>query len=85
MMDLQIKRDGRGVPLPLPEQPIEDINIEGFYPIIINVAPVSVPMLLGLSDAESPTGSAKQERENGDLSAVLDKSAAFREKLALAN
>ncbi|MCK5580821.1 MAG: HD domain-containing protein [Candidatus Omnitrophica bacterium] len=46
---LQIKRDGNGVPLPLPQQPIHNMNIEGFLPVIINITPVpSIPMLLGI-------------------------------------
>ena len=46
-LNLQIKRDGRGVALPLGQQPLEAINIQGFIPIIINVTPANVPMLLG--------------------------------------
>ena len=48
MMSLQIKRDGAGIPLPVFDQPIESFNIDGFAPVIINVAPVTnLPMLLG--------------------------------------
>ncbi|MBU4332828.1 MAG: hypothetical protein KKD07_00125 [Candidatus Omnitrophica bacterium] len=48
MLDLQIKRNSAGIPLPLAEQPIYDLNIEGFVPVIINVTPVSnILMLLG--------------------------------------
>lgn len=47
MLNLQIRRDGNGVPLPIYEQPIEYLNIEGFTPVIINISPVTVPMLLG--------------------------------------
>ncbi|MFA5087695.1 MAG: hypothetical protein WC552_01520 [Candidatus Omnitrophota bacterium] len=46
MLDLQIKRDGNGVPLPATQQPIQDLRIDGFLPVIINVAPVTVPALL---------------------------------------
>ena len=49
LMDLQIKRDGNGVPLPFNLQPAEIMNIEGLLPVIINVTPVlNVPLLLGL-------------------------------------
>jgi len=48
LLDLQIKRDGHGVPLPLEFQPVENMNIEGIFPVIINIMPVTVPMLLGL-------------------------------------
>jgi hypothetical protein len=47
MLEMQIKRDGNGLVLPVSEQPILNMNIEGLVPIIINVLPVTVPMLLG--------------------------------------
>ncbi len=49
-MNLQVKRDGKGVPLPVPQQNLEQINIEGLYPVIINMMPVNaqtLPVLLG--------------------------------------
>jgi phosphoglycerate kinase len=50
LLDLQIRRDGNGAPLPVSEQPFETMRIEGFVPVIINVAPISnLPMLLGLN------------------------------------
>jgi len=52
LLDLQVKRDGNGVPLPLPQQPIQDMNIEGFFPVIINVAPVTPSMILGEMGAD---------------------------------
>ena len=49
LFDLQIKRDGNGVPLPLPLQPIENMHIDGFLPVIINIVPITnLPLLLGL-------------------------------------
>jgi len=52
-LDLQIKRDGSGVPLPLLQQPIENMHIEGFVPVIINVTPImNLPMLLGVTFPE---------------------------------
>ncbi|MCD4780671.1 MAG: UTP--glucose-1-phosphate uridylyltransferase [Candidatus Omnitrophica bacterium] len=54
LLDLQIKRDGNGFPLPLEQQPIDNMQIEGFLPVIINVTPInSLPLLLGLSDEET--------------------------------
>jgi len=51
LLDLQIKRDGNGVPLPVFDQPMDRLmNIQGFLPVIINVTPVNVPLLLGLAD-----------------------------------
>ncbi len=47
LFDLQIKRDEQGVPLPLPMQPIQNMNIDGFLPVIINVTPVTdLPILI---------------------------------------
>lgn len=48
LLDLQIKRDDLGVPLPFEQQQLDTIKIEGFIPVIINVTPVTnVPLLLG--------------------------------------
>jgi len=48
LLDLQIKRDSNGVPLPLPQQPIHEMKIDGFLPIIINITPVTnIPLLIG--------------------------------------
>lgn len=59
LIDLQIKRDGNGVPLPVNLQPIYNMEIDGFIPIIINVTPVlNLPMLLGLADVDLPVDSA---------------------------
>jgi len=58
LMDLNIRRDGRGVPLPVEFQPMEAINIDGFIPIIINITPVNLPMLLGLVDEDTPFDAA---------------------------
>ncbi|MCB9758009.1 MAG: hypothetical protein H6753_06280 [Candidatus Omnitrophica bacterium] len=49
-MDLQIKRDGKGVPLPLLQQNLELINIPGLFPVIINIMPINaqnLPIFLG--------------------------------------
>jgi NAD+ synthase (glutamine-hydrolysing) len=51
-LDLQIRRDENGIPLPLLQQPIRDMHIEGFYPVILNITPMSVPVLLGVADTE---------------------------------
>ncbi len=44
-LNLQIKRDGHGVPLPLLQQDIENININGLYPVILNILPVNTQTL----------------------------------------
>lgn len=49
LLNLQIKRDGEGVPLPLFQQPIHNMHIDGFLPVIIQITPISVsPLFLGL-------------------------------------
>jgi triosephosphate isomerase len=56
LLDLKIKRDEKGIPLPLNMQPVDTIErqIQGIIPVIINVVPVrSVPMLLGISEQEA--------------------------------
>jgi len=51
LLDMQIKRDGNGIPLPVNQQPIYDLKIDGFLPVIINITPViNLPLLLGLTD-----------------------------------
>ncbi len=69
-LDLQIRRDDNGVPLPLFEQPIENMHIEGFFPVIINIQPVTnLPMLLGLTDEGAPSGVGYNKEEGiGELS-----------------
>jgi hypothetical protein len=49
-LDLQIKRDGNGIPLPISQQPIEAMNIQGFSFQIMGVTPV--PSLFSLSGLE---------------------------------
>ncbi len=65
LLDLQIKRDGNGVPLPLPQQPIETMRIDGFVPIIINITPIpNLPQFLGLdlpSQEDEPTRLSYQQ------------------------
>jgi hypothetical protein len=58
LLDLQIKRDDNGVPLPMNQQPILQMKIDGFSPIIIDVkplAPSAVPMLLGTTQKKEAT------------------------------
>jgi len=51
LLDLTIKRDGNGVPLPMTPDEMKSIQIDGFLPIIINVTPISnLPLLLGVSE-----------------------------------
>ncbi|GEM_PF-6768179 len=73
MLDLQIKRDGNGVPLPLPMQPIGDMKIEGFFPVIINVTPINLPLLMGFNTKDTETPANK-------LGSDTEKNKFYREK-----
>ena len=55
-LNLKVKRDGNGIPLPVSLQPIEIINIQGLVPVIINVTPANIPMIFGSvnSDESEP-------------------------------
>lgn len=53
LLDLQINRDGAGIPLPLEDQSMDSMNIEGFFPLIIDITPInSLPLLLGIAEDE---------------------------------
>ncbi|MCA9400598.1 MAG: hypothetical protein KC713_03155 [Candidatus Omnitrophica bacterium] len=61
LLDLKIRRDSRGVPLPVSEQPIENMRVEGFFPIIIEITPIyNLPMLLGFDSQPEDAGSTEQ-------------------------
>ncbi len=55
-------------------QPIEQMNIEGFIPVIINITPVTnLPLLLGLADTSGEaeeTRPAMKAREPEEISAL---------------
>jgi len=42
-LNLQIRRDGKGVPLPAYKQPLESIQVHGFIPIILRIQPFVSP------------------------------------------
>ena len=52
-MNMEIKRDGKGAPMPTFNAPVENIHIDGLLPVIINITPIiDIQMLLG--EEESP-------------------------------
>ena len=63
LLDLQIERDGEGVPLPVFDQaPAVLENVPGFVPVIIDMTPVpSLPLLLGLSEMEKKLFAAGED------------------------
>jgi hypothetical protein len=49
-LEFQIKRDVNGILLPLSQQPLINMRIEGLTPVIVNITPViNLPELLGVS------------------------------------
>ncbi len=54
-LNFQIKRNGRGVPLPLPQQDMKMLQgIEGFIPTILEIKPVTtLPMFSSLKESET--------------------------------
>lgn len=47
--DLQIRRDENGIPLPVHQQPIEQMRVDGFSAVLINSMPVDLAVLVGFS------------------------------------
>ena len=44
-LEMQIKRDGTGVPLPISQQNLDNIRIDGLVPVILNIQPAAnVPL-----------------------------------------
>ncbi len=58
LLDLQIKRNGKGVALPLPQQNIDQIHIDGLYPVILNIQPAAIQDFPFLLSARTPPESA---------------------------
>ncbi|MGE0267316.1 MAG: isocitrate dehydrogenase kinase/phosphatase AceK regulatory subunit [Candidatus Omnitrophota bacterium] len=58
-LDLQIKRDDFGIPLPIQEQPLELMHIGGYFPVIIDIRPVLyLPFILGHAGPNEETPAA---------------------------
>lgn len=54
-LNLQIKRDDNGIPLPVHLQNVENIDIEGLTPVIINIVPTTfehLPFLGSMAEVE---------------------------------
>jgi len=63
-LNLQIKRDQSGMPLPAAQQPMQKLmTIEGLTPVIIQIAPVqNLPLLMGLEPDEDSDDSGSANR-----------------------
>lgn len=69
-LDLEIHRDENGMPLPLNEQQLQNVQINGLVPVIINIQPVtSLPFLMGSSrgDENLPGQATSLPREKAAL------------------
>jgi len=65
---MKIQRDGNGVALPIAQQPIESMNVEGFLPVIINVTPIiNLPRLIGLNKSEQDESKKQISQNSLDL------------------
>lgn len=64
LINLEIKRDQNGVPLPVNMQPIMNMDIQGFVPVIINITPaLNLPMLLGKNELKQKLMSLEPEAQ----------------------
>ena len=62
LFSMEVRRDDKGVPLPLPQQPVYNMEFEGFMPVIINITPLTdLNLLLGL-DIEKDNSVGKLSR-----------------------
>ena len=53
-LDMQIKRDGAGVPLPVAQQDLDNIHIDGLVPVILSIQPAAnVPLFTGAAMSAS--------------------------------
>ncbi|MEW5894416.1 MAG: hypothetical protein AB1650_01475 [Candidatus Omnitrophota bacterium] len=67
MLDLQIKRDETGIPLPVFQQPIQNFDIDGFIPVIINIMPIiNASALIGLEGDSEDRGPGQSAQKNLD-------------------
>ena len=54
-LNLQIKRDGNGVPLPISQQILENIHIDGLIPVLLGIKPaMATPLLSELQSSQAP-------------------------------
>ncbi len=54
LIHMEIRRDGNGIILPLEQQPFFNTGIEGLLPVIINITPVNIPLMLGQEAPPQP-------------------------------
>ena len=57
---------------PVFQQPIADMHIEGFVPIIINVTPINLQFILGLADDPDSEEQKTRDTEAGDNALMME-------------
>ena len=72
-LNIDVEQNGEGFVMPAFDpamlKGINPATIEGFVPVIINVAPVTnLPLLLGIVDETTPFNSAQDQNTSKDLS-----------------
>jgi NAD+ synthase (glutamine-hydrolysing) len=72
-MDLNIKRDGKGVSVPVYNEPV-NFHIDGLTPFIINIIPANVPLLLGVT-----------QKNDKDSDSAYSKDSLFPEQISFAS
>ncbi|HSV43286.1 MAG TPA: HPr family phosphocarrier protein, partial [Candidatus Bathyarchaeia archaeon] len=84
LFDLEIKRDDKGVPLPIEMQSVPELNnIQGFVPVILEITPATnLPMLLGLMDDGEATEGLSLGSSDG--TAIIEREKIFDRKRAAA-
>ena len=53
---MNIKRDGNGVPLPVGQQDLDNIHIDGLVPVILQIKPASASLILSQLIVSSSEG-----------------------------
>ncbi|MCK5581087.1 MAG: AAA family ATPase [Candidatus Omnitrophica bacterium] len=77
-LNLEIKRNSRGIPLPIQMQNIENININGFVPIIINISPImNFPLFSGLSNEPGNPKTTKNADQEPSRTLPVDRLSQF--------
>ncbi len=75
LLNMDIEYDEAGVPLPAVQQPVINMDIEGFTPVIINVTPIpSLPLMLGLDVDQNDESKPDRQQvawEYGELGYAL--------------
>ncbi len=70
---LEIKRDSKGIPLPLPQQPAEFRQINGLTPVILKVIPINIPFIISEFNLDdSPQKKSRRNNRTADPFKELD-------------